>query len=67
VSISSASSKRSSVDSIDSMQSTSSRPIIRIKRLSAGKIHWVSSVGKGLNWYWFGRRNKSESDISEYR
>ena len=64
-SVSSAISEWSIVESIDSVESTAStRPVIRLKRLmSNGKIHWVSSVSKGLNWYWFGRRSKSESDI----
>jgi hypothetical protein len=63
-SVSSTSSEAPSMGSMASMQSPSPRPVIRIKRLSAGKIHWVSGAGKGLNWYWFGRRKNSESDSS---
>lgn len=60
----------SSVSSVGSVRSVSSgsststsstgseRPVIRLKRLSAGKIHWSDGGGKGkekgLNWFWFG-------------
>jgi hypothetical protein len=58
----------SGVESAKSVRSVGSeRPVIRIKRLSAGKIHWVSSMGEGLNWFWFGRRKESEADILGYR
>jgi hypothetical protein len=57
-----------SVDGMESMGGVrSERPVIRIKRLSAGKIHWVSSMGKGLNWFWFGRRKESGAGIIGYR
>lgn len=55
------------VESAESMESVGSvgseRPVIRIKSLSAGKIHWVSSMGEVLNWFWFGRRKESEANI----
>jgi len=49
--------------STTSTSTTTTRPVIRIRRLSNGKIHWVSGVTKGLNWYWFGRRNKLDVDM----
>lgn len=68
-SVSSASSvgSASSESSLNSTSSTGSeRPVIRLKRLSAGKIHWVDGVGKGkgLNWFWFGLgRSRSGDDV----
>lgn len=66
-------SSESSVGSVDSMGGTGSstrieRPVIRLKRLSAGKIHWVDGMGKGLNWFWFGLgRSRSEVNVLAVR
>ncbi|RDI80334.1 hypothetical protein Vi05172_g9701 [Venturia inaequalis] len=63
-----------SIASARSESSTSStgseRPTIRLKSLSAGKIHWIDGVGKGkgLNWFWFGLgRGRWGDDVLKVR